>query len=158
IRVFAVEQLEACGDAETARASHAAFFIALAERAETGFFSPAEAEEIARLAMEQGNLRAALTWLESRGEAGAFQRLAVALWWFWVAHGDLREGRAWLERAGAVSTGVSEASSVQALALVRAGTVALYSEDPAGAEVLLERGLAAAYEAGDTRVCAHANG
>jgi predicted ATPase len=80
IREFAGEQLEASGEADAVRVQHAAYFLDLAERAEAGFFSPAEAGWLARLAAERGNLRAALDWFEGRGDAAPLLRLAGALW------------------------------------------------------------------------------
>jgi predicted ATPase/DNA-binding CsgD family transcriptional regulator len=147
IREFAVEQLEASGEAEAVRARHAAFFLSLVERAELPYYTPAEAGWLPRFAAEQGNLRTALAWFESRGEAAPLLRLAVALWWFWFAHGNLREGRSWLERAATAELGAPP--ELRAPALIHAGQLALYAEDEAGAEALLERGLVAARAAGE---------
>ena len=156
IREFAVEQLEASGEADSIRTTHAACFLELAERAEAGFFSPAEAGWLARLAAERGNMRAALDWFEGRGEAVPLLRLTVALWWFWAARGHVGEGRNWLARASTKGADLPEAGTAWAASLVRAGAITLYSEDPTGAEALLERGLAAASEAGEAKTGAQA--
>jgi predicted ATPase/transcriptional regulator with XRE-family HTH domain len=156
IREFAGEQLEANSEVEAIQAKHAAYFTDLAERAETGFFSPSEAGWLARLAAERANLRTALLWFEGQGDAVSLLRLAVALWWFWSVRGHTGEGLGWLERAAAMGADVPTAGAVWGAALVRAGTMAVFSEHPEGAAAVLERGLAAARGAGDATTGAHA--
>jgi predicted ATPase/DNA-binding XRE family transcriptional regulator len=156
IREFAREQLAASGEVEVIRAAHAASFLVLAERAEASFYSPAEAGWLARLDADRGNLRAALVWYESQSEALPLLRLAVALWWFWASRGNPSEGRNWLERAATMGAERPTVGAAWAAALVRAGAFAVYSKDPDAAEGLLERGLAAAREAGDAKTSAQA--
>jgi predicted ATPase/DNA-binding SARP family transcriptional activator len=88
IRQYAADRLAEAAQAEPARRRHAETFLHLAERE----------RELAVLACEQDNFRAALDFtLSVGGPAGP--RLARALGGFWLARGLFQEGRAWLERA-----------------------------------------------------------
>ena len=94
-----LERLEASGEADAIRHAHAAYFLAFAERYELAELLPDGDQVLALLEAEHANLRAALAWLEERGEAGPFLRLAAALGRFWSGQGHYQEGRDWLERA-----------------------------------------------------------
>ena len=92
IRQYAAGRLAEAGEAGQARQRHALAFLGLAERE----------SELAVLAREHDNFRAALSWsLPGGGETGP--RLACALGSFWVARGFFQEARGWLERALACS-------------------------------------------------------
>jgi predicted ATPase/DNA-binding CsgD family transcriptional regulator len=106
VRQYAAERLRGAGEeAERIRRRHAAWYQALAERAEPELKGPGQTVWGARLEREHDNLRAALHWtLEDAGakdveaaEMGV--RIAVALGHFWSVYGRLREGASWLERA-----------------------------------------------------------
>jgi predicted ATPase len=84
VRQYAWEKLEQSGEAEEVRRRHAAFFLTLAEEAETELLGPQPVPWLERLAEEHGNLRAALSWaldtadgeervegVTDRGRAGA---------------------------------------------------------------------------------------
>ena len=88
VRYYAADRLAEAGGTEAARQRHAAAFLSLAERE----------RELAVLARDQDNFRAALEWSLSRGDP-AGPRLARALGDFWLGRGLLQEGRDWLERA-----------------------------------------------------------
>ena len=92
VRQYAAGRLAEAGEAGQARQRHALAFLGLAERE----------SELAVLAREHDNFRAALSWsLSVGGETGP--RLACALGSFWVARGFFQEARGWLERALACS-------------------------------------------------------
>src|SRR6266699_3734280 len=70
IREYGLEALEAHGEAAVTRRGHAAYYLALAEKAEPELGGPQQAVWLDRLEQEQENLRAALQWSLERGEVG----------------------------------------------------------------------------------------
>jgi predicted ATPase len=93
IREYALERLQASGEAEVLRRAHAEALLALAERAEPELTRPAAGAWFDRLEREYDNLRAALGWAREQGEAESGLRLVAALYRFWWVRGHLREGR-----------------------------------------------------------------
>jgi predicted ATPase/DNA-binding XRE family transcriptional regulator len=149
IREYALEQLDRSGEAETTQQRHAAFFLTLAEQAESYVRGAEQQRWLARLETEHDNLRAALARSQTvRGSTELGVRLAGALWWFWWVHGHWSEGRAWLERA--LEGGSDVLPSVRAKALLGAAWLACDQDDPVRAAALLEEGLALYHELGDT--------
>jgi predicted ATPase/DNA-binding CsgD family transcriptional regulator len=141
IREYGLEQLAAAREEEESRRRHAAWCLALAEE----FWPTLQrrldvAQALRCLAAEHDNLRAALAWLDSNGEADAFLRLASAVFFLWYVHGHLREGLAWLERA--LALGEERPTAVRARALLGAGMLAHYAADDALAVPWLEESLA----------------
>jgi predicted ATPase/DNA-binding SARP family transcriptional activator len=87
IRYYAADRLAQAGGGDAARRRHAAAFLELAQRE----------RELAVLAREQDNFRAALEWSLSAGDEAGPQ-LARLLGAFWLGRGLLQEGQDWLER------------------------------------------------------------
>src|SRR6266545_840806 len=83
IREYALERLEASGEAERLRQQHAAFFVTLSE---AGVRHDC-------LEIEYPNLRAALEWSRTEADGTTELRLVVALDGFWRHSGYLSEGR-----------------------------------------------------------------
>ncbi len=123
IREYGVQQLAAGEEESPLRDRHAAHFLDLAERGETGLTGPDQAAWMARLEGEYGNLRAALGWAIGRGDAPSSLRMGSALWRFWSASGRLNEGRDWLDRALALDP--DDRSAARAQALMRRGNIAV---------------------------------
>jgi predicted ATPase/DNA-binding XRE family transcriptional regulator/Tfp pilus assembly protein PilF len=96
VRQYALEELGEGGEANETRWRHAEFFLDLAERAEPELKGPDQVEWMERLEKEHANLRAAMGWALSRGEAETAAR-GWALWIFWWFRGHQREGRRWME-------------------------------------------------------------
>ena len=67
-------------------------------------------------------------------------RLAGALWWFWFVRGHFTEGRRWLGRGLASSTGTS--TTLRAKVLSGAGVLAFYQGDIGQAGQLCGESLA----------------
>lgn len=121
IREYALECLEADGEAVAARRRHAEFFLRLAERAEPALWGGAEqAGWLDRLEAEVGNVRAVLEWAEEQGETAAALRLAAALEPFWRIRGNRREGRERLERVLGRERDAFPAARAKALVAVAA--------------------------------------
>ncbi len=98
VREYALELLEASGEADAIRRRHAAYFLALGEEAEPHLQRAESIEWLNRLEVEHDNIRAVLQWsLENDTETTV--RLAIALRFFWMFHSHLVEGRRWLEAA-----------------------------------------------------------
>jgi DNA-binding SARP family transcriptional activator len=103
-RQYATAGLAAAGEADTYRGRHAAWAIALAERAAPNLGGEQQTTWLARLTLDHENLRAALAAAEQAGDAEAMLRLANALAQFWNA-GAIGEGRDWLQRALGLAEG-----------------------------------------------------
>ena len=149
IREYALERLEASGEAGAVRRRHAAWFVQRAERlnnpkrrAHMG--TP---QDVADLADDYANLLAALTWLTQVGEAAQALRLAAALGGFWILRGHLGEGQPWLEQALTQDDGTQPQVRVQVLHWL---AMLIGSRgDPARAGALLDEAEALARASGD---------
>jgi len=162
VRAYAQERLAASGEEPRVRQRHAAWFLALAERAEARLEREVNAAWLDHLEIEHGNLREVLLWTtapntgprpERDTPPGALSppgagdpapadlglRLAGALWLFWYFHSHLSEGRYWLTRALAAST---LQTADRAKALVGLGTMTHAQGDEAAALRHLTEGLA----------------
>jgi predicted ATPase/class 3 adenylate cyclase len=148
IRAYALERVAGSGDEEATRRRHAAFFLALAERAEVELTGPRQQAWLEQLEGEHDNLRASLGWCLANREAESALRLASALWRFWQVHGYLSEGRKWLDgalaigRAGAPPMLLAKASNA-------AGALAAFCGDYEAAAAFLEESVAVRREQGD---------
>lgn len=138
IREYALDRLDAdeaeTGALEALRRQHALYFVRLAEAAEARLRGGNQSEWLLRLEDEHANLRAALSWCVESGEGELGQRLAGALWEFWLMHGHLSEARKWLEAALALPGGNEPA---RAKALCGAGIMARFQGDFATAHARL---------------------
>ncbi|MGH2603324.1 MAG: ATP-binding protein, partial [Dehalococcoidia bacterium] len=143
VRQHAVQHLLTSGDGETTSARHAAFYLSLAERAEPELRGPEQVAWLKRLDREQDNLRAALRWTQTHGEAETGLRLAGSLVGFWEGRGYLSEGRRWL--AAMLTEGPAPTPShARVKALLGAGHVAQWQADLDAADTFLEESLAMA--------------
>ena len=127
IREFALERLRVSGEEHTVRRQHAAWCLALAERAGPLWVSDLVPELHDRLEADQDNLRTALAWLETAGDGETALRIGGALGTFWLARWYLGEGRRWIARALALREGAD--AGVVARALHAAGTLAMFQGD-----------------------------
>jgi predicted ATPase/DNA-binding SARP family transcriptional activator len=99
IREFALERLADSGNIVEARATHAAYFVNLAETAEPHLRGREQLVWTAILTAERDNLVAALHFAAGIGDADTAIRLAAALSTFWTTQGSRTESVAWLRLA-----------------------------------------------------------
>lgn len=150
VRHFALEKLEAAGEHGEVRRGHARWCIAMAERADSDPAGQEQAECMVELADARSELRGALAWTVDHEPVLALA-LAGSLTRFWVACGELDEGRAWLERALAAG---GDASGARAKALWGSGLVSCLLGDFGAVGPALGEGMALARGAGDGAVLA----
>jgi predicted ATPase/DNA-binding CsgD family transcriptional regulator len=101
LREFGLEQLAACGEEAVTRSAHATTYLHLAEILDPKSNSKSfvSIEGLTGLEVEQDNLRAAVSWFESKGDGHALLRLVSALTEYWFAIGQFQEAHRWLTRA-----------------------------------------------------------
>ncbi|MGH2543524.1 MAG: ATP-binding protein, partial [Ardenticatenaceae bacterium] len=150
IQEYALEQLEASGEAEALQRARAAYYLALAEEAEPQLKGAQQAGWLERLEQEHDNLRAALRWAEAQDAAETGLRLAGALGPFWAKRGYLSEGRARLAVALARADEAG-GTAAHAKTLHAAAILASDHSDYASAQAFLEESLAIRRELGDQR-------
>jgi predicted ATPase/DNA-binding CsgD family transcriptional regulator len=99
IREFALEELQASGEAEEIRRRHALMCVDMAETAGPQLYGAGRMPWVSRLLPDFDNFRTALEWLLTHGEADLSCRLAGSLTWWWYPLGRVRTGLDWAERA-----------------------------------------------------------
>ncbi len=139
VRQYGLEKLRASGEEAQVGDAHLTWCLGLAEQSEPYLWGAAEAASLARLELEQDNLRAALQWSLEKGRTEENLRLAAKLAWYWYVRAHLREGRHWLEQALAAS-GTASTSS-RAAALAAAGALAVQQGAQEQATTLLEQAI-----------------
>lgn len=160
VREFGLECLESAGEAYATRNAYAAYYLALAEKAEPFLTGTEQVSWLARLDREHDNLRVALTWLLERAQTeGAQQaekalRLCAALYRYWWTRGYLQEGSTFLERALLVREGVAPHVLARALYAAAMSAFILYGVERA--EALCKESLALSRETGETTDIANA--
>jgi predicted ATPase len=155
IREYALERLEASGEAEAVYGRHAAYFLDLAGEAQRQLRGPEQVAWLNCLEAEHDNLRAALEWcLAPAGHAQTGLRLAGILASFWFARGHAGEGRRRLEAALA-RTGAEARTAERARALSGIAPLAYLQGDYAEARAALKESAAIGRELGDKQLVAY---
>jgi predicted ATPase/DNA-binding XRE family transcriptional regulator len=145
VRQYALEKLEESGEAGMIRRSHAAYFLALAERAYPEVLGERQVEWLGRLEQEYGNLRAAMSLALDADDGATGVRMGWTLWYFWWARSYHREGRRWMEEVLKCAL----PPALRGRALVVAGTLAWGHGDYERCERYSEEGLEVSQQAGD---------
>jgi predicted ATPase/DNA-binding XRE family transcriptional regulator len=145
VRQYALEKLEESGEAGMVGRSHAAFFLALAERAHPELLGERQVEWLERLEQEYGNLRAAMSWALDADDGATGVRMGWTLWYFWWARSYHREGRRWMEEV----LNCTLPPALRGRALVVAGTLAWGHGDYEQCGRYSEKGLEVSQQAGD---------
>jgi predicted ATPase/DNA-binding SARP family transcriptional activator len=147
IRQYALEQLRQVGAEDGLRDRHLAYFVELAEQAETQLKRADQVRWLQRLDKELDNLRTALEWsARARHRSTIGLRLAAALRLFWQRRTYLSEGRRWLEQTIAHFDQQAEEHTPQvnrdlARALVASEWLGVYRGDYATTRANLEQAL-----------------
>lgn len=141
IREYAVERLEASGDAAEVRACHLTHFLDLAERGETGIKGPDLDLWETRFRDDEDNLRAALSHALDAGAASEALRLCAAMSFYWQNSAHTAEGLVWSDRALEISALADPA--VRARALVQSAWLLLYENRTSESVARADEGVAA---------------
>jgi predicted ATPase/DNA-binding CsgD family transcriptional regulator len=154
IRNFGAEKLAEAGEVAAVRASHCAYYAALAAELDGGWFGPDQPALLHRLLGEQANVRVALEYCITQPEQVEMGlRMATELYAFWLGSGLPLEGRHWLDRLLA-SPQASEAARMKALWVC--GFFTAIAGDIPAARLLLDECLELAAARGDKLVLGHA--
>jgi tetratricopeptide (TPR) repeat protein len=151
IREYALERLDASGEAPVSRMRHAEHFLEVARAERQKFVEGSQVESLAVLDAELANVRAALAWTLD-DEADAVRalvglRIAGAMGRYWYRRAHLLDGSAWLERALAADQGESAEERGEALRWL--GVLADERGDLAIAEKALRESTEIARATGD---------
>jgi tetratricopeptide (TPR) repeat protein len=151
VRHYAGDRLREAGEEVHVQRQHLAYFLTMAEEAESQLTGSDQQAWLERLETERDNLRTALSRSATvGGDAANGLRLAGALWRFWLVRGYLFEGRRLLEEQMALPVDPS-AWQARAKALHGAGVLARNHGDYAAAVLLHEESLAIRRQHGDRR-------
>ncbi len=145
---YALEQLDARGEAPLLRRAHALYYAADVEASRSEFKARQKAW-LDRWEPEHDNVRAALRWALESGEVEVGLRLAGVLWPFWYLRGYVTEGRRWLE--GLLERSGGAASMARAETLRGAAGLASEQGDLSRAEMWCREGLALYRAIGEDR-------
>jgi predicted ATPase/DNA-binding SARP family transcriptional activator len=148
VRQYARERLREAGD-EVVLRRHAEYFTRLAEETRVELERAGSGAPVARLGVEQDNLRAALHWsLTRRNDPGLAVLLVSALWRYWFHANLWSEGSGWCE---AMLAAVPERapSAEWTRVLSGAGVLAYLARDTARGRGWLEEADRTSHALGD---------
>jgi predicted ATPase/DNA-binding SARP family transcriptional activator len=140
-RQYAAERLTREGGPQEARAAarrHGEVYAQMLAPAPPAD-GPAHAVWLARVRLEQDNVRLALERALIEEETDLALNLATSMWWYWWVTGQMLEGRSWLDRVLKATTG--EVSPGRGRALRAAASLARNSGDLAAARRIGEEAL-----------------
>ena len=149
VRQYAREKLEASGEATAMRTRLLEWAVRFAEQMQPRLTGAEAGTTLARLTMDEDNLRAALQGVRLSHDVERGLRLAAALWNYWLNRGALTEGRRWLMELLAMEPATPVPPLVRAQALHAVGRLAFRQSDLARATEFAEAGLEAARAAND---------
>jgi len=154
IRQFGAEHLRSLGEQHATQKSHRDYFAELAKEVSGGWFGPDQPALLTRVLADQANVRAALEFcLSQESEAAVGLRMASELWPAWIGCGLPGEGKHWLVRLLAASSG---ADVERATALWVAGYLTTALAEFSEGLALLDQSLQLAGQLGHQPSIAHA--
>jgi predicted ATPase/class 3 adenylate cyclase len=152
---YAVERLDETGERDEVERRFVALCADIAAMAGGRMLGPDASAWLARLDIEDHNLRAAVDWSVAHGEPETGLRIASAVWRWYHLRGRLREGRALLEDLLARPEPVDPRVRMKGLAA--AGGLAYWLDDFPAARLAYEERLALAEPTGEARIVAEAH-
>ena len=141
LREYGRDRLAETAASRRVQLDHLQYFQRLAELSFKEWCGPGQAAWLTRLRAEHANLRTAFDRCIELGHAEQACTFAAALQWFWIAGGNLGEGRLWLGQAHALSDG-QEPSYARANAMWVDAYLALLRGELAAAGKLLDEAQA----------------
>jgi predicted ATPase len=129
VREYGLECSAAGGASTPARERHALYYLNYAELASARLMGPGQSGGLEQLDLELGNLRAVLEWAAERDAHELGLRTATALAPYWFFRGYFAEGRAWIDRWLALTSGNAEVNAWRLSALYGAAQLALEQGD-----------------------------
>ncbi|WP_374006905.1 DUF4062 domain-containing protein [Leifsonia sp. LS-T14] len=126
VREYAREQLEREGELPAVRAAHAAYFVALGDRADPELEGGAQHDWVMRLAKDSGNLRAAAQYLLEQRDWDRAAHFAWSLYIYWWVSGLLGEVRGWMEEV--LASGDALTDRTRAIALYFTQAIAFWQD------------------------------
>jgi predicted ATPase len=149
IRQYALEKLLDASEAHAIREQHAQFYLKLAEQSEPKIYGDQTAVWFARLDKDLDNIRSAIEWTTTIGEAQLALRILGALVYFWFARGLV--GSEWNDKVQAAFACADGQKRTLARAKALNGIGFMYWMDiyPTGKRAELEEALSIAVEFGD---------
>ena len=115
IREYAAGLLDQDDERQDFRERHLRFYLALVEEAEPNLTGSEQRRWYERVALEEDNIREALTYACDRGDGERALMLAGTIWRFWWTRGQIAEASRWYERAFAVAANASEIARARGL-------------------------------------------
>jgi predicted ATPase/class 3 adenylate cyclase len=154
LREYGLERLQGSGERADTERRHAAAIASMAEAVGGRIFGTGGNAAIARIDLEQHNIRAAIDWAMANDDPETGLRLMGASWRWFQQRGRLREGRALLARLLARPwTDVR----LRITALAADGGLAYWSDDFERANLVYSERLALADGTGDPVLIADAH-
>lgn len=147
IREYAIEKLAGSDEFGEFSNRHSDFFLGFVERADPRIKSGERLVWTERYMLEHENIQAALKWAIEHDTAIS-TGLPSALFRFWLFRGYFAVGRQWMELL--LASPQAARPELRARALITAGEMAAWVNDPKGIE-MLESSLALCRELGDKK-------
>ncbi|HEX6635078.1 MAG TPA: adenylate/guanylate cyclase domain-containing protein, partial [Usitatibacter sp.] len=149
VREYALERLQAAGEAPATRDAHLRHFVRYAEHAGAELFGAEQAAWLARLDAERENLLAAHAWgSREGGDAVSTFAMLSAIKFYWLNRGLLQLGLGLYAALLARPEALAQAT-LRRRALYEAGQLRFYSGEYREARACLEESLAIARGLGD---------
>ncbi|MBV9713080.1 MAG: hypothetical protein JO011_19435, partial [Ktedonobacteraceae bacterium] len=139
IREYGREKLQTAGEEQGLQVRHLAFFLQLAQKADTHLRGPEQLYWLACLDREHGNLQVALHTARQADSGGAL-RLASSLAFYWIIRAQFIQGRKELEET--LSIVGDDIGALKADCLARASLLAFFQGDMKRSRHLAETSLA----------------